>query len=172
MPEEIVLSEKVVQKIMKEENLAAFRVKKAKCSSYLGEISPEVENVIDRNFHAEHLNKKWLTDITEFALPEGKVYLSPIINCFDGLVANWTIGRSPNVALVNTMLKQAISTLPEGFFGRLKNEMFYGRSWIGVSLDAFAQELNSYIYWYTHKSIKLSLGGVSPLEYRRKFGIA
>ena len=214
--EGVVLSEKIIRKIMQEENLVVFRAKKVKYSSYLGEISPEVENVIDRNFHADHPNEKWLTDITEFALPEGKLYLSPIIDCFDGLVVNWTVGRSPNAALVNTMLDQAIATLPkgqhpiihtdrgchyrwpgwidrmehagltrsmskkgcspdnsacEGFFGRLKNEMFYGRSWIGVSLDAFTQELNSYIYWYNHKRIKLSLGGVSPLEYRHKLGL-
>ena len=32
----------------------------------------------------------------------------------------------------------------EGFFGRLKNEMFYGRSWIGVTMEDFINELNSY----------------------------
>ena len=36
----------------------------------------------------------------------------------------------------------------EGFFGRLKNEMFYGRSWIGVSMDDFINEINDYITWY------------------------
>ena len=151
----------------------------------------------------------------EFALPEGKLYLSPIIDCFDGLVVNWTVGRSPNAALVNAMLEQAIAALPEGqhpiihtdrgchyrwpgwiermeragltrsmskkgcspdnsacegFFGRLKNEMFYGRSWSGVSLDSFIQELNDYIHWYNHKRIKLSLGGLSPLGYRHELG--
>ena len=53
----------------------------------------------------------------------------------------------------------------EGFFDRLKNEMFYGRSWIGRSLDDFAQELDDYINWYNRKRIKLSLGGISPMEY-------
>ena len=98
---------------MQEENLVVFRAKKVKYSSYLGEISPEVENVIDRNFHADHPNEKWLTDITEFALPEGKLYLSPIIDYFYGLVVNWTVGPSPNAALVNTMLDPAIFSLPE-----------------------------------------------------------
>jgi len=31
---------------------------------------------------------------------------------------------------------------------RLKNEMFYGRSWIGVTMEDFINELNSYINWY------------------------
>lgn len=46
-------------------------------------------------------NEKWLTDITEFAIPAGKVYLSPIVDCFDGL-------------LVNSMLDDAAKLLSVG----------------------------------------------------------
>ena len=60
----------------------------------------------------------------------------------------------------------------EGFFGMLKNEMFYGRSWEKVSLDDFRQELDRYINWYNHKRIKISLGGLSPIEYRHHIGFA
>lgn len=59
----------------------------------------------------------------------------------------------------------------EGFFGRLKNEMFYGRSWTGVSLEQFMEKLDQYIHWYNEKRIKLSLGGMSPVEYRRSLGL-
>ena len=72
-------------------------------SSYKGEISPEVDNLIQRDFSAERPNEKWLTDITEFSIPAGKVYLSPVIDCYDGLIVTWTIGTSPNAELVNTM---------------------------------------------------------------------
>lgn len=99
---------------MRDENLVVFRAKKVKYSSYFGEICPEVGNVIDRNFHADNPNEKWMTDITEFILPEGKLYLSLIVDCFDGLVVNWTVGRSPNAALVNTMLNQVIFAQLEG----------------------------------------------------------
>eukprot|EP01030_Chromulinospumella_sphaerica_P000093 gene93-96_t len=47
-------------------------------------------------------------DITEFQIPAGKVYLSPIIDYFDGMVVSWTIGTSPDAELVNTMLYAAI----------------------------------------------------------------
>jgi len=47
-------------------------------------------------------------------IPAGKVYLSPIIDCFDGLVVSWTIGTRPDGQLVNTMLDQAIETLQPG----------------------------------------------------------
>ncbi len=96
---------------MKEEHLVAKRPNKKKYSSYQGEITPAVENKVNRNFHADEPNKLWLTDITEFAIPAGKVYLSPIVDCFDGMLVTWTIGTSPNANLVNSMLDSAIKTL-------------------------------------------------------------
>ena len=182
-------------------------------SSYLGEIGPGIENLIKREFHADSPNVKWLTDITEFQIPAGKVYLPPIIDCYDGMVISWSVGTSPNAELVNSMLDNAIMQLGEkefpiihsdrgahyrlpgwierinnaqlarsmskkgcspdnsaceGFFGRLKNEMFYCKSWIDISIDTFIHELNHYINWYNEKRIKISLGGLSPLQYRHK----
>ena len=57
---------------------------------------------------------KWLGDLTEFAIPAGKVYLSPIVDCFDGFITAWTIGKNPNADLVNDMLLKAASTLKKG----------------------------------------------------------
>lgn len=108
------LSEKVVRRIMREEGLEVKTKKRRKYSSYQGEISPPVPNVLKRDFHADKPNEKWLTDITEFSLPAGKVYLSPILDCFDGLVVCWTVGTSPDAALVNGMLDQAVSKLGKG----------------------------------------------------------
>jgi len=210
------VSEKVIRRIMKEEQLIIPYRKRRKYSSYRGEISPAPENIINRNFHADAPNTKWLTDLTEFHIPAGKVYLSPIIDCFDGMVVSWAIGTSPDAELVNTMLDDAINQLSygehpiihsdrgshyrwpgwitrienaglirsmsrkgcspdnsacEGFFGRLKNEMFYCRSWQGVSLEQFINELNSYLVWYNEKRIKLSLRAMSPIDYRRSIGL-
>ena len=212
----ITVSEKIVRRIMKEEHLTVPTKRMKKYSSYKGEITPEVDNIINRDFHAEQPNTKWLTDITEFAIPAGKVYLSPVIDCFDGMVVKWNIGTTPDSILVNKMLEDAIGTLLpsehplvhtdrgchyrwsgwiermqatgltrsmskkgcspdnaacEGFFGRLKNEMFYGRSWVGVSIDDFINEINSYIEWYNTKRIKQSLGYMSPAEYRHSLGL-
>ena len=60
----------------------------------------------------------------------------------------------------------------EGFFGRLKNEMFYGRSWRDVSIEEFMLCLDDYIRWYNNDRIKESLGWMSPLEYRKSLGLA
>lgn len=214
--ESVTISEKVVRRLMKKEGLIVKSVKKRKYNSYKGEITPAVPNVIQRNFHADAPNKKWLTDITEFAIPAGKVYLSPIIDCFDRLPVAWTIGTSPNADLVNEMLDMAVTTLKadehpilhsdrgchyrwpgwiermeaagltrsmskkgcspdnsacEGFFGRLKNEMFYGHSWQDVTIDEFIKTLDDYIHWYSEERIKVSLGGVSPTQYRKQLGL-
>ena len=206
------ISEKVVQRLMKQERLVVAANKKRRYGSYLGEISPAPDNLINRDFQAATPNEKWLTDITEFQIPSGKVYLSPLIDCFDGLVVSWTIGTRPDANLVNTMLDAAIETVAtsknkpvihsdrgahyrwpgwlsrvhnakltrsmsrkgcspdnaacEGFFGRLKTELFYPRSWQDTTTDQFMQTVDSYIRWYNEKRIKISLGSLSPLEYR------
>lgn len=212
-----IVSEKVIRRIMIEEQLAVPYKKKRSYCSYKGEISLAVQNLVARDFHADEPNTKWLTDLTEFHIPAGKVYLSPIIDCFDGLAVSWTIGTSPDAELVNTMLDDAIFNLAdgehpivhsdrgshyrwpgwisrmenagltrsmskkgcspdnsacEGFFGRLKNEMFYYRSWKDVSIDQFIDELDRYLRWYNEKRIKMSLGGMSPIAYRRSIGLA
>lgn len=212
----IIVSEKIVRRIMSEEHLIVPFVKRKKYCSYIGEVSSAVENVVNRDFHADNPNEKWLTDITEFHIQAGKVYLSPMIDCFDGLAVSWTIGTSPDANLANAMLDNAISTLKEsehpiihsdrgghyrwpgwiermdkanltrsmsrkgcspdnsaceGFFGRLKNEFFYCRSWIGVSIDEFITELDEYIAWYNEDRIKISLGGMSPIQHRRNLGL-
>lgn len=60
----------------------------------------------------------------------------------------------------------------EGFFGRMKNEMFYGRNFVGVTIKTFIQIINDYITWYNMKRIKASLGYMSPMEYRQSLGLA
>lgn len=64
-----------------------------------------------RDFQAATPNEKWLTDITEFQIPAGKVCLSPVIDCFDGMVVSWTLCTRPDSELVNTMLDAAIATV-------------------------------------------------------------
>lgn len=96
---------------MKEESLIVKVKKTAKYNSYAGEVTPPVDNIITRNFKTLHPNEKWLTNITEFAIPAGKVYLSAIVDCFDGLLVTWRIYTSPDSNLVNTMLDSAIQQL-------------------------------------------------------------
>lgn len=111
----IVISGKTVRRLMAEEGLTViYYKKKRRYSSYKGEISSAPENLVKRRFHADIPNKLWLTDITEFSLPKGKVYLSPVIDCFDGMPVSWSIGTHPNANLANSMLRKACQSLHKG----------------------------------------------------------
>lgn len=100
-----------MQQIMKEENLVAKIKRISKYNAYAGEATPSVLNGIERNFSENEPNSKWLTYITEFAIPARKVYLSLIVDCFDGLLVAWKIGISTNITLVNTMLDDALKKI-------------------------------------------------------------
>jgi transposase InsO family protein len=80
-----------------------------------------------------------------------------------------TLGTTVSEKVIRRIMKE--QNICEGFFGRLKNEMFYGYSWAGVTINQFIEELDKYIKWYAEKRIKLSLGGMSPLDYRRSLGL-
>lgn len=111
----VAVSEKVVRRIMREEGLSvAYAKRRARYSSYKGEISDAPENLVNRHFRAAAPNELRLADITEFGLPGGKVYLSPILDCFDGGLPAWSIGTSPNAELANSSLEAACGTLREG----------------------------------------------------------
>lgn len=111
----MVASEKAVRRIMREEGLAvAYARKKARYSSYRGEISNAPRNLVSRGFRDGAPNELWLTGITEFGLPGGKVHLSPVLDCFDGALPARPIGASPNAELANGSLEAACATLSEG----------------------------------------------------------
>ncbi|HAR0312844.1 TPA: IS3 family transposase, partial [Enterococcus faecium] len=46
--------------------------------------------------------------------------------------------------------------------------MFYQRDWKNTTINQFINKLDDYIHWYNNQRIKLSLGGLSPLQYRKK----
>ena len=110
-------SEKRVARVMREEGLeVVYNKRRARgYSSYAGEVSKAPENLVNRRFRADEPNRLWLTDITEFRLPGGeKVYLSPIVDCFDGMPVAWSIGLHPDKRLANSSLLKACAARPAG----------------------------------------------------------
>ena len=114
------IGEWTVRSIMEEENLVARAAKKKRrYSSYEGEISEAPPNLLrdDRgkhHFRANKPNELWITDVTEFRIPAGKVYLSPIVDCFDGMPLSWSISTSPDAEMANSSLLGACEWLGEG----------------------------------------------------------
>jgi putative transposase len=139
------------------------------------------------------------------------VYLSPIIDCFDGLVVSWTIGMRPDAELVNTMLDAAVETVAqsndrpvvhsdrgahyrwpgwlsrigdanltrsmsrkgcstdnaacEGFFGRLKTELFCPANWQATTIEQFSEAVDSYIRWF-----RSEISGIQQRELSSRRG--
>ena len=224
------VSEKVVRAVMRERGLVpAYLRRRRRYSSYAGETDEAPANLPLRedgthDFRASAPNEKWVTDITEFRLPDDprKVYLSPVVDLFDGRPVAWSAGTSPDAALANSSLEAACATLrpgeapfchsdrgchyrwpgwkriceahgvtrsmsrkgrspdnaaAEGFFGRLKNEFFYGRDWSGVTAEEFMVRLDAWMRFYRERRLKLFDDGEGKYYdtidgRRRRLGLA
>lgn len=131
-------SEKRVARVMREEGLeVAYNKRRARgYSSYAGEVSKAPENLVNRRFRADEPNRLWLTDITEFRLPGGeKVYLSPVVDCFDGMPVAWSIGLHPDKRLANSSLLKACAARPAGARTTIHSDRgghYRWPEWIGI----------------------------------------
>ena len=107
----IHINHKVVMRIMKEENLTC-KVRLKKYRSYRGTEGKIAPNIIKRNFTATKPNQKWATDITEFHVFGRKIYLSPILDLYNGEIVSYEISERPVLAQVLTMLDKAFQERP------------------------------------------------------------
>ena len=222
----IIVNHKKVKRIMK--SLGLFGITpKAKYHSYKGDMNGTVANLLlnkvtdedknkvkyVQNFDTLKPNEKWTTDVTEFRISSGKLYLSPILDMFDGSIISYNISRHPNFEQITDMLNKAFEDNPvidglifhsdqgwqyqmeayhkllkekgiiqsmsrkgncmdnsimECFFGKLKNEMFYGHEDDFDSLNELKKSIEEYIYYYNNKRIKLKNKGLPPILYRQQ----
>lgn len=100
------INHKTVQRLMKELGVIC-QVRMKKYRSYKGEVGKVAENLLNRDFSASKPNKKWATDITEFSLFGEKLYLSPILDLFNGEIISYSITTSPHLRQVMEMLDLA-----------------------------------------------------------------
>ena len=87
-----------------------IRVKKYK--SYKGNQGKIAPNILSRNFKAIRPNEKWATDVTEFNVSGNKLYLSPIIDLFNGEIVSYELSERPNFKQIITMLKKSFKKIP------------------------------------------------------------
>lgn len=103
------INHKKVLRLMNRMGLYAKTRSRRKYSSYKGEVSRVADNIIERNFHSESPNKKWYTDVTEFSIRDGKLYVSPIIDGYNGEIISIDVSRSPDLSQTHRMLDTAIN---------------------------------------------------------------
>ena len=106
------INHKTVQRLMKIIGLKCMvRIKKYR--SYKGEIGKIAPNIINRDFSAMKPNQKWTTDITEFALFGTKIYLSPILDMYNGEIISYKISDRPVLKQVLEMVDEAFAKIPD-----------------------------------------------------------
>ncbi|RGC26704.1 IS3 family transposase [Absiella sp. AM54-8XD] len=165
----------------------------------------------ERNFETTRCNEKWSTDVSEFHIASGKLYLSPIIDLHNREIISYSISKSPNFNQTKNMLDQAFdkhlnlnglifqsdqgwqyqmepyhrmlkekgiiqpmsrkgncldNSPMENFFGKMKNEMFYGHEYEFKTLDELEIAMEEYIQYYNTQRITTKLKGLTPVQYR------
>lgn len=103
--------------------------------------TPQVtaENILNRDFHADKPNEKWLTDVTEFKYDVGsvikKLYLSAILDLYDRRIVAYKIGDSNNNELVFSTFDEAVKRNPDA------HPIFHSDRGFQYTSKAFHQKL-------------------------------
>ena len=97
---------KTILRVMQKYNLLSV-VRRKRYRNY-GEYLHKYPNLLNRDFHAERPNQKWVTDISYIHTKQGVLYLSIIRDLYDNSIVAYKTGTEQNVNLVLNTIKAAI----------------------------------------------------------------
>lgn len=107
------INHKTVQRQMMQLGLKSL-VRPKKYRSYKGDAGHAAANVLQRQFGAKSPKQKLVTDVTEFNVAGEKLYLSPVMDLYNGEIIAYETSTRPEYKLVGSMLKKALSKLKAG----------------------------------------------------------
>ncbi|MGM9813913.1 MAG: IS3 family transposase [Candidatus Enteromonas sp.] len=90
----------------------------------------------ERGFSTTGCNQKWTTDVSEFHIAAGKVYLSPVLDMHNREIVAFSISRHPNFAQTRDMLEKALKK-----FGDLKGLVFHSDQGWQYQMRSYREEL-------------------------------
>ena len=99
---------------------------RAKYKSYKGQVGKTCDNILldketgIRHFETTGVNQKWTTDISEFHISSGKLYLSPILDMHNREIISYNISTRPNYDQIIDMLNKAFNQ-----YGNLSGLIFH-----------------------------------------------
>ncbi|WEK28789.1 MAG: IS3 family transposase [Candidatus Pseudomonas phytovorans] len=108
----VLVNKKVIERLMAALGLQSL-VRPKKYQSYRGVVGKIAPNLLERNFVAQRPNQKWVSDVTEFKVAEQKLYLSPVMDLYNGEIIAYETASRPQYSLVGNMLDKALKTLGE-----------------------------------------------------------
>ena len=96
---------KTVLRIMRKYNLLAV----IRCRNYkhYRDTLHRYPNLLNRNFHADRPNQKWVTDISYIKTLQGTLYLSIIRDLYDNSIVAYQTGTGQNNQLVLNTIRKA-----------------------------------------------------------------
>lgn len=93
------VNHKTVQRLKGHLRLKSL-VRPKKYRSWRGEACKIAPNFLQREFDASRPNQKWVTDVTEFNVGGEKLYLSPVLDLFNGEIGAYQMDRRPSLDMV------------------------------------------------------------------------
>jgi putative transposase len=132
------VNHKTVQRLMDGLGLKSL-VRPKRYRSYRGQ-SVSSPNVLDRQFDAARPNEKWVTDVTEFNVRGAKLYLSPVMDLYNGEIVTFEIQERPLYSLVGNMLKKALSKLK----GRAAAPLLHSDQGWHYQMPAYRKQLSAH----------------------------
>ena len=109
------INHKKVQRIMQVLNLKCEKfVRKSRYKSYKGTVGKVAKNHLNRRFRTPYALQKVVTDVTEFkCVNDEKLYLSPMMDLYNGEVICFSMSKHPTLDFVLDSLKQALTIIHE-----------------------------------------------------------
>lgn len=98
---------KTVLRVMKKYNLLAD-IRRRRKWIQMGQQVHKYENLLNRDFHADKPNTKWVTDISYIHTSQGILYLSMIRDLYDNSIIAYKTGASQTVNLVLDTIRLAM----------------------------------------------------------------
>lgn len=110
------ISKKKTLELMKNNHLVSIynKKKRAKYSSYAGNVGKVASNHINRDFQSDKPYKKIFGDLTEFKVNDNKLYLQLYKDAFNGEIVGYSYGLRPTVEMTNRALFQFIDKVIPG----------------------------------------------------------
>ena len=96
---------KTVLHVMQKYNLLS-EIRRKKYRNY-GDYIHKYPNLLNRNFHADRPNQKWVTDISYIKTGQGVLYLSVIRDLYDSSIVAYKTGTEQNINLVLSTIRAA-----------------------------------------------------------------
>ncbi len=96
---------KTVLRVMNKYNLLSV-IRRKKYRNY-GDYIHRYPNLLNREFHADKPNQKWVTDISYIHTQQGVLYLSVIRDLYDNSIVAHKTSKTQNVQLVINTIKAA-----------------------------------------------------------------